>query len=249
MALSAAKRGIKQLCFTDHVEDCCRDDPLSYEPGSFEKLSSGIPAFFETADRLSGTIELCRGVELGSPNHNPERASEIVSDPGLDFVIASVHNLRGQDDFYFLDYPDMDTCRELTSRYLEEYAAIADLGHFDVLGHIGYTNRYMYDKGFYVDLTDYRDRLTYIFKALISKGKGMEVNTSSLRGSLGEPNPPIPLLKLYRELGGEIVTTGSDAHRVSDAGAGIAQVSELLAELGYKYICVYKERKPEFIKL
>ena len=249
MASAAAERGISRLCFTDHVDDCCAADPLSYEAGSFERINSGIPEYLEAADRLRDRIDIRRGIELGSPNHMPERASDICSDSRLDFIIGSVHNLRGMDDFYFLDYPDLETCRELSVRYLDEYLEIAKMGCCDVLGHIGYTNRYMADKGFYVDFTDYGDRLTALFQTIIVKGTGIEVNTSSLRGSLGEPNPSLPLLKLYLELGGEIITTGSDAHRVCDAGADIPRVTTMLAELGYKYVCVFKERKPEFVKL
>ncbi|MPN15026.1 hypothetical protein SDC9_162355 [bioreactor metagenome] len=88
-----------------------------------------------------------------------------------------------------------------------------------------------------------------MFKILREKGRGIELNTSGMRQKLGEPMPPVSLLKLYRDCGGEIVTVGSDAHRSCDVGKGIPQGYDMLKEAGFSYVTIYKQRKPEFIRL
>jgi histidinol-phosphatase (PHP family) len=133
--------------------------------------------------------------------------------------------------------------------YLDEYIELTRLGSFDVLGHIGYPLRYMRTIGFDISLEPFTEKLSVLFKELMLKGKGIELNTSGLRKWLNEPLPAPFILRLYRELGGEIITLGSDAHRPEDTGADIRKCLILLKELGYKYYCVYSQRKPEFIKI
>ena len=44
-------------------------------------------------------------------------------------------------------------------------------------------------------------------------GKGIELNTGGFKYGLGHPNPCEDIIKRYKELGGEIITLGSDAHK------------------------------------
>ena len=104
-------------------------------------------------------------------------------------------------------------------RYIEEHFELAELGFFDVLGHLGYTKRYMKRRGFDIGLEGHEDRLRELFRLLIQNGKGIELNTSGLRDTTGSTFPEKHVLKLYREAGGEIITVGSDSHRTEDVGA------------------------------
>ena len=87
-----------------------------------------------------------------------------------------------------------------------------------------------------------------LLKLLIENGKGIEINTAGI-AKIGFPHPHIDALKLYKELGGEIITVGSDAHKKEDIGFGFDVANDLLKQIGFRYYTLFKERKPEFIKL
>lgn len=160
-------------------------------------------------------------MELGGPNHDPDTAARLAADPALDFVLGSLHNLRNETDFYWLRYSPSTPVRELNRRYLRELLELAALDCFDVMAHIGYTARYMHRDGREDgDVTPdrYGDELEALFTRLIQRGRGLEVNVSGLRhGHTTYPNAQC--LRLYRQLGGEIVTVGSDAHTLEEAGS------------------------------
>ena len=249
MAVAAREHGISAVCFTDHLD---MDD---YVTGTLsEKWRTSWPDIRETglalmADPPEG-IEIHVGMELGEANHDPERARAYTEAPELDFVIGSLHNLKDTTDFYYIDYQSEEECRNLNALYLAELRQLAELDFFDVVGHIGYTTRYMRRKGFYTSITagEHREVLTEIFRLLIRKGQGIEVNCSGIRAG-GESFPNASVLGLYRELGGEIITVGSDAHNTADAGIGIREGYELLQSLGYRYVAQFKKRKPIFLPL
>ena len=69
------------------------------------------------------------------------------------------------------------------------------------------------------------------------------MNTAGVKYGLGYYHPKIEILKLYKELGGEIITIGSDAHNPEFIGYEYKEVEKLLRELEFKYIYLYKERK------
>jgi histidinol-phosphatase (PHP family) len=110
----------------------------------------------------------------------------------------------------------------------------------------------MLRRGFDVSVEEprYADKLRTLLRTVIENGKGIEVNTSGLRHpALHETIPAPGILRLYRSLGGERVTVGSDAHRTVDAGKGVRQSFDLLRERGFRYVCAYRKREPEFITL
>ncbi|MBR5382135.1 MAG: hypothetical protein IK136_05885, partial [Oscillospiraceae bacterium] len=197
-------------------------------------------------DELSDRIELLFGAEVASINHAPETARRFWEDERLDFIIGSVHNVRGLDDFYFMQYESEAQCAAVTETYLDEYLEIASLGLCDVLGHIGYPEKYMVRRGFKASVKDYPDKLAALLRSCVEHGVGIEVNTSGLRCSLGKTIPDADVLRLYRSLGGELVTVGSDAHCVKDAGAGVAEAYELLRACGFRHITTFKKHRPEF---
>ena len=122
----------------------------------------------------------------------------------------------------------------------------------DVIAHIGYTRRYMMKAGFDVraDMASFGDELDLLLRTAVENGTGIEVNTSGLRNALiGETIPGFDVVRRYRELGGEIITLGSDAHMVSDAGGGLREGLELIRNAGFRYITGFKNRKPEFIRI
>lgn len=240
--LSAAEAaGLREICFTDHYD--YNDIPTKkHDLFSLDRYRAAYDAL------TSDTVKLRRGVEFGlTPWNTAERAAFLSSYP-FDFVIGSVHSVGGTDPYYpdFWDSYDVDSGFE---RYiLQTLECVKAHEGFDVLGHINYvckspqspTKRPLH----YEEFPDLFDE---IMKILVSKGIGMEINTSGII-AVGEPLPSLSYLKRFRELGGEIVTVGSDAHNGERVGQNIGVALEIAREV-FGYVCTFEQRKPIFHKL
>lgn len=252
MALASYEKGVRKLCFTDH---CDLDDNRTGKsnPDCYDFRSRMLEMYEQAKAAVPEDMELFLGLELGEGNHDPERMAEIASDPALDFVLGTLHNLKDTIDFYDLEYPDLAFCNKMLDRYMDELIEISLLDSFDIMAHVCYPLRYMRKKGILeaqMNLQTHGDGLKTLFKNLIERGKGIEVNCSGLRNKfLNATIPPREVVGLYKELGGEIITIGSDAHRTPDAAVGLKDGLELVRELGFKYVTIFRGRKPEFIKI
>ena len=249
MALGALSHGMSAICLTDHVD--LDDDRTGTPTDVWRDVLTHVAAEHEAyrADPVPG-LELRMGIELGEANHDPEGARTALEAAPWDLVLGSLHNNRNAPDFYHLKYASEEECVRWNRAYLEELRELAEMDVFDVMAHVGYTSRYMRREGFTAEITAelYREELEAIFRPIIGRGKGIEVNTSGLRqGHTTYPNASV--LALYRALGGEIVTIGSDAHVPEDAGAGVREAEELLRSLGFRYVALYDKRKPEMFRL
>ena len=172
----------------------------------------------------------------------------VLRQPGLDFVIGSCHNqdeTAGGTDFYLLPYDTLDQCYEALDNYFASMLQMAASPYYDVVGHVIYPLRYMNGPYDTPDLGRYRDQIREILRLAIDSGRGMEINTWKGQ-TLAQW---IPLLQDYKELGGEILTVGSDAHAPGPLGKGIQEAYTMMADCGFRYVAVYHERKPEMIRL
>lgn len=245
MRQRAQELGLWAHTLTDHCE--CQNFPDRYRPRverAWEEMALQIPQ--------GGTTRFYRGIELGQPNQDPQAAQAALEGRDYDFVIGSIHNIRGYEDFFFLDYSQVEPgyIDHLLTTYWEEEREVIAWGQFDSLGHLTYPLRYIQgDHGIPVDLTKHREAIDGIFQALIQAGKALEVNTSGLRQKIGCTLPDLPLLRRYRELGGELVTLGSDAHSVADLGRGIEDGIDLLVEAGFRYLTLYEGHQPILLPL
>jgi histidinol-phosphatase (PHP family) len=196
-------------------------------------------------------IKLLAGVELGQALQDEAMAEKILSMCGFDFVIGSLHNLKGFEDFAFLDYHITENAAPvLVGKYFNELLELAQWNKFDVLGHLTYPLRYIQGvMKISLDMSSYEYIIDEILKIVIQNGKGIEINTSGLRQALGLTMPNKAIVKRYKDLGGEIITVGSDAHCTKDLGKGIADAYELLKECGFDHVCYFEQRKPMFIKI
>ena len=251
MANASYENGVRTLCFTDHVD---LDYYLTGEPDSncFSNREKMNKMYGEALRGIPGEMKVFLGIELGEGNHNPLRAMEISASEELDFILGSVHNIKEKPDFYDIKYNDEKFCRELIEIYLTELLELARIDCFDVMAHIGYPVRYIRSAGFNLDisLVSYRDEIKQILQTLNENGKGIEINCSGFRNPLiGGTIPSVDVLQLYKELGGEIITVGSDAHMTKHAGTGLREGFDILKQLGYKYVTVFEKRKPQFLKI
>ena len=132
---------------------------------------------------------------------------------------------------------------EVTLKRLESYDC------FDSLGHLDFVVRYGPNKNRFYDFKTYGDIISAILELLIRKDKALEVNTGGFKYGLGHPNPCEDVLKRYHELGGRLLTVGSDAHVPGFVGYEFNRTAELLKELGFREYALYRKRVPQMLPL
>ena len=156
------------------------------------------------------------------------------------------------EDFCFIEYDKYteDGIYDLCRQYFEEIYKLCKWGKFDILSHLTYFLRYI--KGGYgidVDTSRYDEIIAESFRVLIENGKGIEINTSGLRQNYGDTFPSLKYVKLFRDLGGELLSIGSDAHTIEDLGKGIADGAEMAKAAGFDRLVYFRKRKPYFINI
>ena len=245
MCRRAVELGLQELAFTDHM-DIFTVHSYDYILNCRELYPELLACREKWADKLRVVI----GAELGQPMANPAAADAFLQDhPELDFVIGSIHQMENDLDVYYYNFRRRDP-RDVYNHYLDWLLDLAENYDYDVIGHITYPLRYIEgDAGIPVDTAKYRDMIADIFKAVIARGKGIELNTSGYRQTYGKPFPDGTLLKLYRDLGGKILTLGSDAHRPEDVAGGIAEGAALARSVGFDRICYYLRHDPCYITI
>ncbi len=246
MVQSAIDKGLLGICFTDHTDLYYPKSPneddfkIDYDE-YFRKLRS-------VKEQFEGRIKINIGVELGQQVIAADENEKLLSKYPFDFCIGSVHVVDGKDPYY-PGFFDVLGEKEAFRRYFE--VTVENLERFtgfDVLGHLGYIARYAPHKDDNYNYLEYLDLVDVILNKLIDRGIGLEINTSGIRGGLKDAIPVRGIFERYKELGGEIVTTGSDAHNAGDVAADFDRAREILTDCGFKYYAVYTQRKPEFFK-
>lgn len=245
MAKAAAKQGLSLICFTDHYDVV--DECSQYCPGfDWPTARAEHQAALESDH---GGVELRYGLELGNAFVDYTAAERSLDEPGLDFVIGSVHNTGkalGYLDYYCVSYTP-ELCHLHLTDYFDRMLEQVEWSKFDALGHLPYPLRYMRDRdGCPVTLAPYQEQITAVLRKIIASDIALEVNTKQFHKTHGDY---AALLDRYKELGGRLVTCGADAHKAKYVGEGIAEAYELLKSKGFNYVSVYRNRKPDFIKL
>lgn len=247
--IHAINIGLNTLCFTDHMDI---DFPTIYNDSFQFDIDNYIKTLSLLKEKYKSRIEILTGVELGMQPHITSRMNDFVSSYPFDFVIGSVHVVDHMDP-YFSHYWENKTEEEGILRYFDTIKECCENFHnFHVCGHIDYIFRYSpSSKIRYIEYSypKYADILDEILKILLQNGKGIEINTSGYKYGLGHPHPKTEVLKRYKELGGEIITIGSDAHIPEHLCYDFDKAAELLKSLGYKYHTIFKEGKPVMVKL
>ncbi len=254
MAERAEQLGFSSLCFTDHMDYYFSpSDYVVIDPPLDERQPPGFqfdPAlYWEVFTRLKGGFPVRCGVELGLRPDAADKNQVLLEAHPWDFAIGSVHIVDGTDP-YNSEYWDGVEEEKGVLRFFEATLACVGMGmDFDVLGHMDYVFRYAPSKNRLFTYAKWGDVLDEVMRSLIQRGKGIEINTSGLRSDLGVPHPHPDVIRRYRELGGEILTVGSDAHYVEHLGYRFEETAEWLKSVGFRYYTVYQGRKAEFLPL
>ena len=237
---------LRALAFTDHCEvDQFEGDP-TYEKRIFQ-------AFFEIAKVRSafrGKLLVLNGIELGQPAYDIETANKIINSHDYDQILGSVHNLRGGDDFYFMENLTLPEAEKLLKEYFDALIEMLHWGNFDVLAHLTYPLRYFYSKSnLDIDLNKFKNQIDEILLLTAKSGKALEINTAALRQPLNKLSPEVDIVKRFKELGGKYVTVGSDAHYAEHLAADIDMAYNCAIEAGFDSITFFQKRTPIQMKI
>ena len=234
----AEKKGLNEICFTDHYD-------YHIDPDGPHDIFT-LAEYGEAYDGLSSErVLIRRGVEMGLTDWNKEDVSKVLLARKFDYVIGSAHWVVNSDP-YFEDFWD---CDDPFLKYLlgvREYVRLHD--DFDVLGHLTYVCKSPYNpqkRAF--PYNEYPDICDDIMKTLAKKEKGMEINTSGMV-RVGEFLPSRDFIERFYELGGRIVTVGSDAHSADRVGENTEKAAKLAADI-FGYVCTFENREPIFHKV
>ena len=242
--------GLKTMCFTEHNDFDYPDSPNG-EPGSIFLLNadSYLYELIQLKEKYADQIQVLFGVELGLQTECFRHNAVFAKNYDFDFIIGSSHLCHGKDPYYpyfFEGRTEEEAYREYFTSILEN---VKKFQNFDVYGHLDYVVRYGPNKDQNYDYGKYQDVIDPILELLVEKEKGLEINTGGLRHGMRDFNPCTGILKRYRELGGELITIGSDAHKPEDIAIHFDRASQVLKNCGFQYYCIYEKRVPHFIKL
>lgn len=242
----AIQNNIMGLAVTDHYE-CATAERWN----CYQRIKQSMFQVEKARASFGGEIRLTKGVELGEGHRFPIEVNRVMSITDYDFVLGSVHHIEGIGDPYELDFDDPKIIvADVLKAYYRDNLAMTKWNGFDSLAHLGYTERYIWGKyRIPTSYAPYMDTIEEILKLLIANGKALEVNTSGYRQGIGKSFPDAQLIKLYRQMGGELVTIGSDAHRAEDVGADMEVAMDMLLDIGFEYFAFYSKREPVMLKI
>lgn len=249
MILQGINLGLKIMCMTEHLDYDYPDNPEGCDfLLDFESYRNEL---FRLKEKYQDNIEVLFGIEMGLMPHLSKRYQQVADAYPFDFIIGSSHLIDGIDPYepvYFQKYDSKKGIYRYFESILENIDNCQDLD-YQVYGHLDYVIRYAPEKNTNFHFSDYKDILDEILKKLIFSGKGIEVNTAGLKYGLGQPNPHIDILKRYHELGGSILTIGSDGHKPEHMAYDFEKVPAILKKAGFDHYTIFRNRKPYDIPL
>lgn len=262
----AIRLGLEEMCFTDHVDYGIKrdwDDPRgievrhAIEHGEEVELTLSnvnYPEYFkklkEMKKKYGNQIVIRQGLEFGIQSITVEDYRKLYTkyEDELDFVLFSMHQVNNL-EFWNQDFQRGKTQKEYNDEYYREiYKTMQMFKQYSCLAHLDLLARY--DEAGIYPFENEKDVIAEILKQAIKDDKGIEVNTSSWHYGLKDTQPSRAILKLYKDLGGKIITVGSDAHKTEFLGDHIRDAYEILKnEIGFEEVCTFDHMKPSFHRI
>jgi histidinol-phosphatase (PHP family) len=245
-ARAAAEAGLGGICFTDHCDH--------YVPPMKASFENVVPEYFNVEEQqaeisrvqslIGDRTRLLKGIEIGMYEECHEQIRKVLDENSFDQIIASVHYIEKTDPYYG-GYYDGKDWKQAYGTYLETiYREMKWLEDFDIMGHYDYIVRYASYPVTSIRYRDFSDIFDEMFRYLIQEGKALEINTKSYEGHRGRMvELDNDVLLRYREMGGEIVSLGSDSHEPSRVGAGFTRHAAFLKSLGFRWTAHYESRR------
>ena len=258
--------GLDEMCFTDHVDYGIKrdwDDPEgiiirhAIEHGKEVDLvlaNVNYPKYFEALNmyqkKYASSISIKKGLEFGIQSITADAYEKLYASyqDDLDFVLFSMHQVNNL-EFWTQDFQKGKTQKEYNDEYYKEiYQTMQIFHHYSCLAHLDLLARY--DENGIYPFENEKDIIAEILKYAIRDGKGIEINTSSWKYGLKDTQPSRAILKLYKDLGGKIITVGSDAHETKYLASHIKDAYAILKnEIGINEICTFDHMQPIFHKI
>ena len=248
---AAAARGLGAIAVTDHWDGF---PPGVHDPGyaphfmdsrDFWALHGAdlLPEIEAARARYGDRLRILYGVELGQPQFDPSETRAFLASRDFDYVLCSQHLNGEAKDYYSLDYTGLDIDALMRECFQMEIQVVRS-GTADALAHIDQPVRLLKGLDYDLELTAHRELIAELLREMVSRGVILEINTHGLRNWYGRVSPPHWVLSLYRDLGGKLVTTGSDAHRTRDVGAGIREAAALAEAYGLRTVAYFENHEP-----
>lgn len=249
MILSAVKKGCSEIAITDHID-------LNYPDPNIQFLMD-LPVYHKALERYHekyrDRIRVVKGIEAGIQHTVHKENSDLIRSWPYDFVIGSFHAAEGKDLYRGVYYKGKTALQCFRDFYSYTYDCLKAYKDYSVLGHLNIVERYSYflppGQIEQVEQEAYLDLVEEILKLIIEDGKGIEVNTSCFRYHTSKLYPSVEMLKLYKELKGEIITIGSDAHVPEHIGFNFGYMIDVLKTLGFKYLATFERMQPKFVRI
>lgn len=239
----AVKCGIKEIAVTDHFDPGYPDPEFPFEL-AFDDYHRTLEAY--APEYMKRGLRIAKGIEIGIQHDQLDRCREAASSYDYDYIIGSFHCALGE-PLYEGHFFDGKTPKQAFCDYFEYmYDNLKVYKDYCNIGHMNLVARYSHAMA---DFMDYGDIVEAILKMIIADGKGIELNTSSFRYKMSCTCPSEEILRMYRELGGEIITIGSDAHTPDKLTDHFDYAIEYLQSLGFKYLASFTKRRPSFVPL
>lgn len=242
----AVELGLAEICVTDHLDFVPLDKGFGYyRPDTY------FADVTRSRSEYDGRVRLRAGVEVGEWHRYAAQARAIVDAYPYDFVIGSLHFLGEEESGLVLEalYFEGKTEQDAYEAYFTELLAMVRHGGFDVIGHIDVPKRAGFSVYGDYRCGDFEEPIRAVLKAAVESGIGIEINTGTARRPVGIPSPDVDVLTWYRELGGEILTVGSDAHRPDQMTHGFEVVPAMLEAAGFDAVTCFERRKPFWVKV
>ncbi len=251
LCLSAIEKGIGGILITDHA-----DMNFYNERNTYERIKKLIADVSKAKAKYDGKLKILTGIELGEYTIAPQKAEEVLSLGGFDAVLCSVHYVPKAG--WFLAYNRIDfrqfmqtdeEINEYISLYFDLLSETVDAFDFDILAHIHCPVRYITGKwGRNSDIMIFEDKIRIILEKIIKRNIALELNTVYLKDDKGKYNFSLDkILCMYKELGGKMVTLGSDAHEEESVGENFSEAMSLLKMCGFDSFYYFENRKPKEI--
>lgn len=249
-ARQAEFTGLAEVGFCEHMDFDPRDQGYDFlDPARYDREIAA-------AQVTANGVHLRHGVEITYQTSLEDEIDTWLAGHTWDYVVISVHLLDYVDGWAIISEPSSmqayfatHSQRQAYAPYFAELLRAARSGLGDVLGHFDLVKRYGVRHYGSFEPTAFEEEIRAVLRTMVEGGIGLEINTSGLRQLPGEPYPALTVLRWYRELGGEVLTIGSDAHHVDNLGAGIAEAMALSREAGFRAISTFERRQVRWLDL
>jgi histidinol-phosphatase (PHP family) len=220
--------GLPAIAFTEHAEW------NKVHPGQH---SVDIAGYFDAIERCRAKFKELRiltGVELGEPHWFPRETAEVLAAGPLEQVHGSIHCIRFDggllDASQFRERAGLDFPAAVREYFRETLAMLESGLPFETLAHIDYPKRYWLDGVGPYHEKDFEPEIRAVLVAAASTGRVLEVNTT--RGRILCPD--ITVVRWWREVGGQAVQYGSDAHDPDKIAEGFKLATQMVEAAGFK---------------